>query len=61
MTALLKDPGYSKIWKLHASESEEHDKALVEGWKTNTDSILIFVRSTYLIFPHALLTQAILR
>jgi len=46
-----KGPGDSKIWKLHTEKSEEYDKALVEGWKTNTDSILIFVRLIYLTPP----------
>jgi hypothetical protein len=46
----MKNLGYSdttKIWKLYATESEKHDKALVEGWMANTNSVLIFVRSTY--------------
>ncbi|KAF8480472.1 hypothetical protein DFH94DRAFT_650755, partial [Russula ochroleuca] len=30
------------IWKLYGAESEKHDKALVDGWKSNTDSMLIF-------------------
>ncbi|KAI0290973.1 hypothetical protein BC826DRAFT_864741, partial [Russula brevipes] len=29
-------------WKLYGRESENHDKALVDGWKGNTDSMLIF-------------------
>ncbi|KAI0253390.1 hypothetical protein BJV78DRAFT_1109024, partial [Lactifluus subvellereus] len=29
-------------WKLYNTESEKHDKALVDSWKGNTDSMLIF-------------------
>ena len=50
LTIFNKNLGYgdtSKIWKLHATESEKHDKALVEGWMANTNAILIFVKSIY--------------
>ncbi|KAH9983790.1 hypothetical protein BJV74DRAFT_593982 [Russula compacta] len=32
----------TQIWKLYATESEKHDKDLIESWKSNTDSMLIF-------------------
>lgn len=45
----VKTAGYgdtsTKIWKLYGTESEKHDKALVNSWMGNTDSMLIFVRS----------------
>jgi hypothetical protein len=50
LTISIKKLGYggtSKIWKLYATESEKHDKALVEGWMANTNAILIFVKSIY--------------
>jgi hypothetical protein len=42
------DPS-TKIWKLYGGESEKYYKALVDNWMGNTDSMLIFVRSIYLI------------
>ncbi|KAI0262303.1 hypothetical protein BC834DRAFT_1002878 [Gloeopeniophorella convolvens] len=41
-----KDAGYgdtsAQIWKLYGIESEKYDKALVDSWMGNTDSMLIF-------------------
>ncbi|KAI0276691.1 hypothetical protein BGY98DRAFT_877575, partial [Russula aff. rugulosa BPL654] len=37
----------TKIWKLYGIESERHDKELVDSWKSNTDSMLIFVSFIY--------------
>ncbi|KAI0259011.1 hypothetical protein BC834DRAFT_834322, partial [Gloeopeniophorella convolvens] len=31
----------SQIWKLYGAESDKYDRALVEGWKGHTDSMLI--------------------
>jgi len=32
----------TKIWKLYGTESERYDRELVDSWKSNTDSMLIF-------------------
>ena len=37
----------TKIWKLYGAESERRDKELVDSWKSNTDSMLIFVSFLY--------------
>ena len=37
------------------SESEKHDKVVVDNWKAHADSMLIFVRQIYLLpreLPH---------
>lgn len=39
----------TRIWRLYGTESEKYDKALVDSWMSDTDSMLIFVRSIYLI------------
>ncbi len=48
------DTGYggasTQTWKLYSTESERHDKTLVENWKSSADSMLIFVRSTNWVF-----------
>ncbi|KAF8500446.1 hypothetical protein F5888DRAFT_1590070, partial [Russula emetica] len=36
----------TKIWKLYGTESERYDRELVDSWKSNTDSMLIFVSFT---------------
>jgi hypothetical protein len=36
------DPS-GKIFSVYAAESEKHDRALAEGWKSDMDGILIFV------------------
>ena len=43
----------TKIWKLYGIESERHDKALVDSWKSNTDSMLIFVSFSFVYRTHA--------
>ncbi|KAJ7844829.1 hypothetical protein B0H13DRAFT_1647769, partial [Mycena leptocephala] len=35
----------SKIWAVYVSEAEKYDKSLVEGWKSDMEGMLIFVRS----------------
>lgn len=32
-----------KLWAVYISEAEKYDKALVEGWKSDMDGLLIFV------------------
>jgi Family of unknown function (DUF6535) len=39
------DPS-SKIWSVYNSEASVHDKGLLEGWKSDMDGILIFVRTS---------------
>jgi len=34
----------AKLWAVYISEAEKYDKALVEGWKSDMEGLLIFVR-----------------
>jgi hypothetical protein len=43
------DDDSARIWKLYGAESEKYDKALMESWKGNTDSMLNFVRPMILL------------
>ena len=38
-----RDPS-SKIWRLYLSHAEKVDKHQSEGWTTNVDGVLVFVR-----------------
>jgi hypothetical protein len=35
----------AKLWAVYISEAEKYDKALVEGWKSDMEGLLIFVSS----------------
>jgi hypothetical protein len=43
------DDDFARVWKLYGTESEKYDKALMESWKGNTDSMLNFVRPIILL------------
>jgi Family of unknown function (DUF6535) len=43
-TTTYDDPS-SKLWSVYVGEAAQHDKALVENWKSDMDGILIFVHS----------------
>jgi hypothetical protein len=34
----------AKLWAVYISEAEKYDKVLVEGWKSDMEGLLIFVR-----------------
>jgi hypothetical protein len=34
----------AKLWTIYISEAEKYDKALLEGWKSDMQGLLIFVR-----------------
>lgn len=38
------DEGGDQLWRAYVSEAESHDSALVETWKDDMESIIIFVR-----------------
>jgi Family of unknown function (DUF6535) len=39
------EPASAKLWAVYISEAEKYDKALVEGWKSDMEGLLIFVRA----------------
>ncbi|KAJ7432156.1 hypothetical protein FB451DRAFT_958158, partial [Mycena latifolia] len=41
----------AKLWGVYISEAEKYDKALVEGWKSDMEGFLIFVRTSKLKRP----------
>jgi hypothetical protein len=38
------DSRADKLWSIYNKEAENHDRALMETWKDDMDSIIIFVR-----------------
>ena len=38
------DPS-GRLWSMYLAEAEKEDKELTEAWKSEADSILVFVRS----------------
>ncbi|KAJ7105837.1 hypothetical protein C8R44DRAFT_942398 [Mycena epipterygia] len=38
-----------KIWSIYVGEAEKYDRALVEDWRSNMDSILTCVRPNLLL------------
>jgi hypothetical protein len=38
------DSRADKLWLIYNKEAENHDKSLMETWKDDMDSIIIFVR-----------------
>jgi hypothetical protein len=35
----------AKLWAVYVSEADKYDRGLVEGWKSDMEGLLIFVRS----------------
>ena len=41
----------NQLWRTYVTEAESHDRALVEAWKDDMDSIIIFVCGPYYVLP----------